>query len=115
MPKQPLGQAAQDLIHEKVDELFKRLKAKFLGPNAFRGDKGIVISAYHDKVFTLPGVLQSASALEGVRADPGTEDTLVKLASQYLDATRELTKAKVVRAVTTFLTQSQLSTDRKSV
>lgn len=110
MPRQPLGQAAQDIIARKVDDLFARLKARYLGPLAFpRGDKQVVISLWHAPELTLPGVLRSASALEGVRPDENTEATLVKLASGFLDATRERTKAQVLRAVTTFLTQGQTS------
>lgn len=107
MARQPMGQTAQDMIAAKVDTLFARLKARYLGPTAFpRGDKQIVIG-WHAPELTLPGVLRSASALEGVRPDENTEATLVKLAGGFLDATRERTKAQVLRAVTTFLAEAQ--------
>ena len=116
MPKQPLGQTAQDLIDQKVEALFDKLKARYLGPNAYRGtDKRIVISVFHDPQLSLPGVLRSASALEGVRADVSTEDTLVKLARQYLDAAKERTKAQVLKSVTTFLTEAKLASVPTSV
>jgi hypothetical protein len=104
-----MGATAQDIIGRKVDALFDALKLRYLGPGAFpRGDKSLVL-AWHAPELSLPGVLRSASALEGVRPDPGTEDTLVRLASGFLDATRERTKAQVLRAVTSFLTQAQTS------
>jgi hypothetical protein len=105
---QPLGNTAQDIISRKVDELFERLKARYLGASAL-GDKRIVISTWADPVLSLPGVFRAAAALEGLRGDEHTLETLVKLASGFLDGARERTKAQVLREVTTFLTQAQTS------
>jgi len=109
VPRQPLGQAAQDLISAKVDAWFDKLKLRYFGPGRWQGDKRIVIQTWHAPELTLPGVLAAASALEGVRADEGTSETLVKLAGGYLDAVRERTRAQVLREVTTFLTEAQTS------
>jgi hypothetical protein len=109
VPRQPLGQAAQDLIAAKVDDWFDKLKLRYFGPGRWQGHKQIVIQTWHAPELTLPGVLSAASALEGVRADEGTSETLIKLANGFLDATRERTKAQVLREVTTFLTEAQAS------
>lgn len=111
MPKQPLGQTAQDLIARRVDEMFQRLKARYIGPRAWQGipeDKRIVLTFVRPDL-TLEGVFSSASALEGVRPDENTMATLAKLAAGFLDATAARTKAQVIREVATFLTQAQTS------
>lgn len=103
--KQPLGTVAQQLVSQKVDELFERLKVRFLG--SALADKRIIIQFQPD--LTLPAIFAQASAIEGVRADAHTQETLINIVSKYLDATRERTKAQTLQAVTTFLSQAQSS------
>jgi hypothetical protein len=110
LAQQPLGTAAQALIATKVDELFERLKLRYLGPSGLvtpRGDKRILIAPWVNRDLTLEGVFHNASALEGVHADPHGLKTIVNIAGTYLDAAREQAKAEILREVTTFLTQTQ--------
>lgn len=102
---QPLGAVAQQLVAQKVEDLFDRLKARFLGPKYLPVDKRIIITGWAPEL-TLPGVFRAAAASEGVRADDHVEDTLAGIASRYLDAVRERTKAQVLQAVTTTLRQA---------
>lgn len=112
MPHQPLGHTAQEIIARKIDEMFARLKARYIGPRAWQHipqDKRIVITTWAKPDLTLEGIFQNASALEGVRGDTHTMDTLAKLAGGFLDAAAATTKAQVLREVTAFLTQAQTS------
>lgn len=110
MPKQALSATAIALIGRKVDEMFDRLKLRYLGPSGWqKADKRIFITTWSEPLLSLPGVFKQASALEGMRADPQTEETLVKLAEGFLNGAQERTKAQVLKAVTTFLTQAQTS------
>jgi hypothetical protein len=98
--KPTLGPGAVRAIHRAIDLLFAHAKYRFLGPNSV-GGKRLYIGFTHDK--SLPGIFAAAAAEEGVRPDEEVLKQLITVAGTYLDATREKTKAKVVRELQGFL------------
>lgn len=95
-----LGRSAVKTVQSAVDDLFDRVKLRVLGPWAI--DKRIAISAPAE--FTLPG-LYVASAMEA--GSPKVDESLLKqllaIPEAYLEAQREVTKARVVHTIDAFL------------
>lgn len=94
-----LSKGGTRLISAAVDHLFDRIKGTMLGPDfiSSRGDKRIFIS--HKPSLSLPGIYRQAAAEELTRPNETALHGLVKIAEGYLDAQRELTKARVLHAV----------------
>jgi hypothetical protein len=67
---------------------------------------------------SLPGVFDQSARNEGFRPSEDVRDSLVRVASGYLDAHRELAKVKVVHAVQSFLSEAEtkkVNTDVQTV
>jgi hypothetical protein len=94
-----LSSAAITDIHSKVDDLFDRLKTRFLGPKA--SSKKLYIGYKRDT--SLPGVYESALADEGGLPDRARLNQMIETASNYLEAQRHKAKANVVQAVQSHL------------
>jgi hypothetical protein len=88
-------------IQRAVDAVFDRIKGRLLGPNFARGDKMIVITSKPE--LTLPGIYSTAAAEELARPDKTTINSLISIAEGYIDAQRELTKSRVLKAVTAWV------------
>jgi hypothetical protein len=109
-----MGKAAQSLVTGKIDELFDRLKVRFLGPSVL--DKRIIFQYNPD--LTLPAIFMAAAGEEGARADSELLGGLQEIVLKYLDATREQAKARVLNSVTSFLREAQhagVDTDLQTV
>lgn len=104
MAKQPsLSPGAIREIETAVSDLFDRIKVRALGPRAV--DKQLVVGWKPE--LSLPGLFMAASGEEGARPDEDVMGALVKIASGYLDAEKERTKAQVVKAVGDFLKEAK--------
>lgn len=105
--RKPLPKKSRLLIEAAVELLFERAKARLLGPDprkraALTSGKQLAFS-FHPEL-TLPALFAAASHEEGVMT-PNEEliSGLMGIASNYLDAQKEKTKAQVVHTVQTFL------------
>lgn len=109
-----IGSRAVKVITDAVDAAFDRAKARMLGSHAIAKRIGIGFS--HE--LSLPGLFESAAREEGYRPDVPTLMQLLKIAGGYVDATREQTKARVVKEVTAFLYDAHITgvkTDLRTV
>lgn len=109
-----LGKAAVQLINKAVDQVFDRAKVRLLGNQAVA--KRIAVAFRHE--FTLPGLFEAAAREEGYQPDAKLLSQLLEIAGSYVDATRERTKARVVKEVQAFLTDAHyqgIMTDLKTV
>ena len=94
-----LGPAAIRAIEGAVDEVFDRAKARVLGPASV--SKRLYTG--WNPHFSLPGIFETASREEGVVPNLHTLNQILKVAGGYIDSTRERTKARVIKAVQSFL------------
>lgn len=105
------------MIERAIDNLFDRVKGRYLGPQAAKlVDKRIVIG--YKPELTLQGLYGAAAAEERTRPDAGIQDSLVRTAEGYLDASRAKTKARIVTAVEHFLREAEyngIDTDVETV
>jgi len=102
-----LSRRAESLIALAVDQHFDRISTWVLGPEftKLQGDKYVIVTS-RPAEFTLAGIYRAAAADEGVKAGVDTVSTLAKVAQGYLDAQREVTKAKVLRAVNAWMIEN---------
>lgn len=113
-PGPVIGPRAIKVIEKAVDNTFDRAKARVLGAHAIA--KRIGVGFAHE--LSLPGLFESAAREEGYRPDMPTLKQMLDIAGGYIDATRERTKARVVKEVTAFLTEAHskgVKTDMKTV
>jgi hypothetical protein len=99
VPTRTLSRGAARVVTDAVDDLFDRVKGRVLGPDFIRsrGDKNIFVG--HRRDFSIPGLYRRAAAEEATRPNEATLNSLAKIAESYLDAERERTKARVLKAV----------------
>lgn len=113
-PPHQLGPGNIRAIEKAVDHTFDRLKVRLLGPQSV----GKRIYVGYTRQYSLPGLFEQAAREEGVAADLMTLNQLLKVAGGYVDATREKTKARVVREVQGFLADAHkggIDTDLRTV
>jgi hypothetical protein len=103
MAKTTLGKGAVSVIHEAIDRLFDRLKARVLG-SAYT-DKRVRVGIVPD--LTLHGLFQQASVEERNRPNIDLLNSLLRTASGYIDAQRLATKTKAVHAVESALREAE--------
>lgn len=97
-----LSKAVVKKIWSAVDRVFDRAVARFLAkPPA---DKRVFIGV--KSRVTLPQLFEAASAEEHARADKSTLDSLLAIAEGYVEAQRHATKARVVKAVESWLNEA---------
>lgn len=100
-----LTPTAVKLINKAVDELFDRLHERVRGDKAWsHGGKRLRIA--FKKENTLQGLFEAASKEEGVNPHVDVVKPLLNIASAYVDAVREKTKAKVVQGVQSFIQEA---------
>lgn len=100
-----LGPKAVKAIEKAVDNTFDRAKARVLGAHAIA--KRIGVGFAHE--LSLPGLFESAAREEGYKPDVPTLKQMLDIAGGYIDATRQRTKARVVKEVTAFLQEAHAS------
>ncbi len=117
MPPITLSVGARRAISDAVDEVFDRVTARYIGPDAAqRGDKRIYIG--HRPDLTLQSLYQAAAQEERTKGDPASIVSLVDTAKGYLDLNRQTTKMRIVRTVEAFLRNAEatgVKTDLKTV
>jgi len=97
--KARLSPGAVKEIETAVENTFERAKSRLLGPYA--GGKTLAAGFTHD--LSLPGIFEAAAQEEGVRASDDVLTTVLKIAGNYLDASKQKAKARVVHAVQSFI------------
>ncbi len=101
-------------IHDHLDDLFDKLKVKLIGPQSV--PKSVRIGVIHE--FTLPGLFAAAAAEEGVAPHFDSLVAALGIADSYIEAYRDIAKARVVREVQAFLTDAEnkgIKTDIQTV
>lgn len=114
MPLPKLDEKALATIETGVDELFEKLKARLIHP--YMGPKQIVVGYFPE--LSLPGIFEAASKDGGVKPDQQVLQRLQTVATKYIDAVKERTKARMLHDVAAFLTEAELQgvrTDVKTV
>lgn len=96
------------LIQKQVDSLFEKARARLLGPAAvdkrlYFGIRGI------DPNYSLPGIFAAASQEEKTKPNADILRKLLSNAENYLDAYRSHAKARVVKAVDSWLQEAAIS------
>jgi hypothetical protein len=111
MPIKPpgpiLGDGAVRAIELAVKAVFLKAKARILGP--WSVSKKIAIGANIHHEYSLPGLFEAACREEGVKPDHKTLAQVLKIAGGYLDATESRTTARVIKEVSSFLTEAHTS------
>lgn len=103
-----LSQKAIAAIHSAVDDLYNKIKVRYLGAGADdrTGSKKFVIT--HNPSLTLPALYADSASDDGAKPKTATAQSLVDVAKGYLDASQAATRAKVVHAVDSYLRNAQL-------
>jgi hypothetical protein len=102
VPIHRLSRGGTKQIHAAVEDLFENLKLRALGPAAVKG-KRLYVGYRRD--LSIPGIFETAAREEGIRPDLDLLDSLSRVASNYIDATKERAKAKVTNAIDSWLRQ----------
>lgn len=113
-----LNKTSLTAIHKAVDLVFDRLKGQLLGPDWIhpRKDKNIFVS--FKPHLSLPGIYTMAAQEEAAKPNPEVLESLVHVADSYIESQRHATKAQVINAVTSFLTDAAkrgIKTDLQTV
>jgi hypothetical protein len=95
-PKLP--PSALDEILSKIDDLYTKVKNRFLG---YQPGKRLIVGYTRDN--SLGGIYEAASQEENVKPDTAKLDRLTYIASTYLDAARDRTKARMASEVEAIL------------
>jgi hypothetical protein len=106
VPIHRLSKGGTKDIHAAVEGLFDNLKVRALGPTAVKG-KRLYVGFRRD--LSLPGIFETAAREEGTRPDLDLLDSLVRVAGNYIDATKERAKAKVANAIDSWLREQSTS------
>jgi hypothetical protein len=94
-----LTKGAVKMIEQAVDLVFDKAKVRILGPQTL--NKRLYVT--YNRHFSLPGLFESAAREEGVIPSLDTLAQILKVAGNYIDSTRERTKAQVIKEVQAFL------------
>jgi hypothetical protein len=101
--KLPLS--ATKAIHKAVSDLFDKAKARLFARPPVSQTLKVAISP----TFSLPGLFTAASRDEAANPDATILRTLLSHAENYVDSYQEATKAKVTKAVDTWLQEAALT------
>jgi hypothetical protein len=110
-----LTKGAVRMIHQAVDRVFDKVKGRVIGPDfiSSRRDKDIFVGYRPD--LSLPGIYRQAAMEEATVGNETVVHGLAKVAEGYIDAQREVTKAKVLRSVNAWLTDSAKRRDKANI
>jgi hypothetical protein len=96
-----LTSAGIKIVSRAIDNLFARIKARFLGPEHIKPGKSLTFSFTPN--LTLESLFHAASHEEGVKPSPDVFKGLVKVTNTYIDAHKEKAKAKVIQGINSIL------------
>jgi hypothetical protein len=107
-------------IDAAIEALFARMKARFLGkkplPKEIRFSvTGLEKPIQHREDFSMPGLFDKAAEAEGMKPNPQLKNAMASSIEQYLDAHKELAKAKIKNTVQSFLSESELAKEKPDV
>lgn len=102
-----LSKTAIKAIHGSVDDLFDNLLVRLIGPQLF--PKTVKIGFIKD--FSLPGLYEAAAQDEDHHGSDQTLANLLEVSQSYVEAYRDIAKARVVKEVQSFLAD----TERKGI
>ena len=114
MPLHRLSKTAIKKIHQAIDLLFEKAKARIIGPQSL--PKGIEIRVKTD--YTLPSLYEAAVSQEGHKPDGEILQSMIRIADSYIDAAKEKMKAQSVNAIGNVLRDASISgvsTDLRTV
>jgi 8-oxo-dGTP pyrophosphatase MutT (NUDIX family) len=100
-----LGVGATRKIKNAIDDLYDKVKTRLLGPNA----TGKRIYVTFDRNFSIPGIFESGSYEESVKPDLDILESLIRVTKDYLDASKERTKAKVIHEINGLIAEARHS------
>lgn len=101
-----LPAGAVRIIEAAVERLFDRAKVRYLGPKSIPMDKRIYFGIKYNPKLSLPGLFHGAAREERVIPDEKVVASLVRNASNYLDAYKSAAKAKVVKEIQSFFQEA---------
>jgi hypothetical protein len=99
-------------IDNAIEALFNRLKARFLGKKPEPKQIRFSVTGYdkalqHREDLSMPSIFEDAARAEGVKPNLRLQSAVMGSVEQYLDAHRELAKAKVKNVVQDVLTNAE--------
>jgi intein/homing endonuclease len=84
--------------------MFNNASVRLLGPQSIQGKK---IYITFDRTLSLPGIFEAGSIEETVKPDLEILDSLIRVASAYIEASRERTKARVIHEINGAIAQAK--------
>lgn len=90
-----LSKRAIGEIHDIFDEMFDNLKARLFA----KPERMTTINIGVDDTFSIPGIFDSVSEDDGQKTNKDSLNTVIEVATSYLDATRESAKAQAINAI----------------
>lgn len=93
---------AVDAIQVAVDKLFDRLLVRLVGPQL--ADKQISIRLLREH--SLPAIFEDACKEEGGKPNHEALESIAEIASNYIEAYRDICAARVLKEVNSFLTKN---------
>jgi hypothetical protein len=100
MQRPTLSKGAVREIGAHVDGVFDGIKQRFLGPDFYRTRRPVYV---HQPKWSLPALYRDSARDEAVTPNEAILASLAKVAEGYLDAQKEITKARVIHSVNTWL------------
>lgn len=104
-----LSKKAVKDIKNVFEKLFNKLKYKLLGPQSV-AQKIYKKFEWH---FSIPGIFESASRIEGVSPSEETLATVTEIASEYIDSYKSRAVARVVNEIEASLNEARI-TEKKT-
>lgn len=92
-------------IETEIEDLFDRVKKRFLGPHIV--PKRLYVGFQRTK--SLPGVYEAAIEEGIARPNRKTLEQLINIASNYLDGVKAGAKAKIINSITSFINEANAS------
>jgi hypothetical protein len=99
-----LPQSIVKQINARIDNLFDKIKFRFLG--SVKGP-GKELRIKFDRKLSLPGIYETATAIEGGVPDKQLLNQMVESAGNYIDSVRLNAKSKLVNQIQAFVTESE--------
>lgn len=100
MRRPTLSKGAVREIGAHVDNVFDGVKQRLLGPDFYRTRKSVFV---HVPKYSLPELYRDSARDESVTPNEAILASLAKVAEGYLDAQKEITKARVIHSVNVWL------------
>lgn len=97
----PLPPSVIEKIEQKVDLLYDKAKARFLGNNL--SPKALRFSVKH--MLTLAGMYEASAQEERIKVDSFALESMSRIAQGYIEAHKERAKSKIIKEVGSILSE----------